>query len=93
MHNHPLDRFSILEQITWALKYYITEKKDKVYCLLDIFGVTMPLVYGEGRVKVLRKLESEYNTENSLLSRVFLLEKYLLIITLRDNKFKKYLKC
>ena len=52
----------------------------------------MPLVYGEGRVKALRRLEAEYNTENSLLSRTFPLEKYLSITALRDNESEKHPK-
>ena len=64
-----------------------------MYYLLGVFSVTIPLIYGEGRVKALRRLKTKYNIKNSLLSYIFLLEKYLLITTLKDNKIKKYLKC
>ena len=92
MHNHRLDEFSILERVIWALKRQTTEEEDEAYCLLGIFGATMLLNYGEGRVKVLRRLETEYNNENSSLSRTFLLEKHLSITALRDNKPQKHLK-
>ena len=92
LHNHPLDEFSILERVTWASKRQTTEEEDEAYCLLGIFGVTMPLVYGEGRVKALKRLETEYNTENSSLSRAFPSEKYLSITALRDNDSEKHLK-
>ena len=52
----------------------------------------MLLIYGEGRIKVLKKLKTKYNIKKSSLSYIFLLEKYLLIITLKNNKSKKYLK-
>ena len=92
LHNHPLDEFSILERMTWASKRQTTEEEDEAYCLLGMFGVTMPLVYGEGRVKALRRLETEYNAENGSLSRAFPLEKYLSITALRDNEAEKRLK-
>ena len=52
----------------------------------------MPLVYGEGRLKALRRLETEYNIENSSLSRAFSLERYLSITALRDNDSGKHPK-
>ena len=52
----------------------------------------MPLVYGEGRVKALRRLETDYNAENGSLSRAFPLEIYLSITALRDNQTEKHLK-
>ena len=92
LHNRSLNEFSILERVTWASKRQTTEEEDEAYCLLGIFGVTMLLNYGEGRVKALRRLENEYNTENSSLSRAFPLEKYLLITALRDNETEKHLE-
>ena len=43
-------------------------------------------------MKALKRLETEYNTENSSLSCTFLLEKYLSITALRDNDSEKHLK-
>jgi hypothetical protein len=32
----------------WTAKRRTTVKEDSTYCLLGIFGVFMPLIYGEG---------------------------------------------
>ncbi|KAK7757458.1 hypothetical protein SLS62_000473 [Diatrype stigma] len=43
-----LDRASIAQRMSWAAKRETTRKEDKAYCLLGIFGVHMPMLYGEG---------------------------------------------
>ena len=43
----------------WAEKRETTRKEDKVYSLLGIFNVHMPLIYGEGREKALGRLREE----------------------------------
>jgi len=40
--------FSIEERMSWSAGRRTTLKEDRVYCLLGIFGVFMPLIYGEG---------------------------------------------
>jgi hypothetical protein len=36
------------ERMDWAAERTTTMKEDKVYCLLGLFGVFLPLIYGEG---------------------------------------------
>lgn len=43
-----LGRFSIAQRMSWASRRQTTRIEDQAYCLLGLFGVTMPLVYGEG---------------------------------------------
>ena len=43
-----LKSFSIDERLSWAAKRQTTRKEDKAYCLLGIFGIYLPLIYGEG---------------------------------------------
>jgi len=43
----------------WAEKRETTRKEDKAYSLLGIFDVYMPLIYGEGGEKALRRLREE----------------------------------
>ncbi|KPI45079.1 Vegetative incompatibility protein HET-E-1 [Cyphellophora attinorum] len=38
-----------------------TIEEDQVYCLLGIFGVYLPLIYGEGKSHALRRLRNEIN--------------------------------
>lgn len=44
----PLSTFSIDERLRWTEGRNTKETEDKAYCLLGIFGVYMPLIYGEG---------------------------------------------
>ena len=40
---------SIAKKMSWASKRTTTRVEDIAYCLLGIFGVNMPTLYGEGR--------------------------------------------
>ena len=55
----PLSEFSNEERMRWAANRITTLKEDKVYCLLGIFGVFLPLIYGEGEVYATQRLEEE----------------------------------
>jgi hypothetical protein len=44
----PLSCFSVEERMRWSANRATKEKEDKAYCLLGIFNVFMPLIYGEG---------------------------------------------
>ena len=35
------------------------EHEDEIYSLLGIFGVTMPLIYGEGKDRASRRVDDE----------------------------------
>ena len=54
----PLSCFSVDERIRWAAKRDTKRKEDKAYCLLGIFDVFIPLIYGEGENAFIR-LEEE----------------------------------
>lgn len=43
----------------WAGYRKTTIEEDKAYCLLGIFDVSMPLIYGEGIDEALRRLKEE----------------------------------
>jgi len=59
LHGHPLDTFSVTERMAWAANRQTTEPEDGAYCLLGIFGVSMPLVYGEGNSSAMKRLGKE----------------------------------
>jgi hypothetical protein len=44
----PLTQFSVEERLSWAKNRQTTVKEDRAYCLLGIFHVYLPLIYGEG---------------------------------------------
>lgn len=47
------------ERLRWVSKRTTTLKEDRVYCLLGIFGVFLPLIYGEGEENAFRRLRKE----------------------------------
>ena len=48
---------SIAERMSWASKRVTTRVEDVAYCLMGIFAVNMPLLYGEGGKAFLRLQE------------------------------------
>ncbi|KAI3336604.1 heterokaryon incompatibility protein-domain-containing protein [Xylariaceae sp. AK1471] len=65
-----LQKASIAERMSWAGKRITTRKEDVAYCLLGIFGVNMPLIYGEGMSAFLRLQEEiiRHSFDPSLLA-------------------------
>jgi len=54
-----LHEFSVDERMSWAKDRKTTRQEDAAYCLLGIFDIHMPLIYGEGRNKALIRLRKE----------------------------------
>lgn len=48
---------SVAQRMRWASKRKTTRKEDLAYCLMGLFDVNMPLLYGEGRKAFLRLQE------------------------------------
>jgi polynucleotide 5'-kinase involved in rRNA processing len=65
LRNCPLDQFTTSERPQWVRNRRTTEEEDIVYCLLGVLGVSMPISYGEGRERALRRLQTEVKTANS----------------------------
>ncbi|KAK3697892.1 hypothetical protein LTR37_017209 [Vermiconidia calcicola] len=47
-------RASVAMRMSWASKRYTTKPEDKAYCLLGLFDVNMPLLYGEQKRAFMR---------------------------------------
>ncbi|CAM1509112.1 Fc.00g028510.m01.CDS01 [Cosmosporella sp. VM-42] len=62
MYHVPVGR-----RMSWAAKRQTTRIEDLAYCLLGIFNVNMPLLYGEGE-KAFVRLQEEITTEHNDLS-------------------------
>jgi hypothetical protein len=58
-----LAQFSIADRFSWAIDRNSRREEDSAYSLLGIFDVQMPLIYGEGRSRALRRLETEISRE------------------------------
>ncbi|KAH8906637.1 HET-domain-containing protein [Coniochaeta sp. PMI_546] len=55
----PLSDFSVAERMRWIEKRDTKYEEDKVYFLFGIFDVHMPVLYGEGRQKALKRLQDK----------------------------------
>lgn len=49
---------SIAERMSWASRRTTTRIEDRAYCLLGLFDINMPLLYGEG-AKAFQRLQRE----------------------------------
>ena len=54
-----LSQFSAEQKFGWAKNRKTTREEDWAYSLLGIFEISMPVIYGEGRIKAVRRLEKE----------------------------------
>ena len=52
-----LDQISVADRMNWAARRQTTREEDTAYCLMGIFDVNMPMMYGEGRKAFLRLQE------------------------------------
>lgn len=59
LRGDALSNFSIDELMSWAEYRNTTLEEDKSYCLLGIFDVSIPLIYGEGGDRASRRLREE----------------------------------
>jgi hypothetical protein len=65
-----LQGFRVDKRLLWAKNRQTTRKEDKAYCLLGLFGIFMPLIYGEGEEHAFKRLLDEiYKPRNSLSQR------------------------
>ena len=58
---------SIAQRMSWASDRDTTRVEDIAYCLMGLFNVNMPLLYGEGRkafLRLQRELISNYSDES-----------------------------
>lgn len=54
LQGEDLEKASIAQRMSWAAKRKTTRIEDMAYSLLGIFGVNMPMLYGEGEKAFLR---------------------------------------
>ncbi|KAF4976302.1 hypothetical protein FZEAL_7018 [Fusarium zealandicum] len=54
-----IQQLSVAEKMNWAAGRETTRSEDVAYCLLGIFDINMPLLYGEGQVKAFKRLQEE----------------------------------
>ncbi|KAK0746027.1 heterokaryon incompatibility protein-domain-containing protein [Schizothecium vesticola] len=68
---HELHHASIAQRMSWAASRVTKREEDIAYCLLGIFDIAMPMIYGEGP-KAFQRLQKEivrsHNSDDSILA-------------------------
>ncbi|KAM0432370.1 hypothetical protein ACHAPT_004913 [Fusarium lateritium] len=55
--NQDLETASVAQRMSWAAERRTTRREDVAYCLMGIFNINMPLLYGEGEKAFIRLQE------------------------------------
>ncbi|RYP46812.1 hypothetical protein DL768_007017 [Monosporascus sp. mg162] len=50
---------SVAQRMSWAAPRQTTKKEDLAYCLLGLFGIAMPMIYGEGGDRAFFRLQEQ----------------------------------
>ncbi|OTB17666.1 hypothetical protein K445DRAFT_315413 [Daldinia sp. EC12] len=66
-NNQVMFEVPVARRMSWASMRQTTRVEDTAYCLMGIFGVSMPMIYGE-RHKAFMRLQEEIAKESSDLS-------------------------
>ncbi|KAI0478213.1 hypothetical protein F4859DRAFT_504070 [Xylaria cf. heliscus] len=59
LHGCDLSEFTIAERMSWASTRETKLEEDKIYSLLGIFDISLPLIYGEGQQHARERLRFE----------------------------------
>ena len=62
-----LHKIAVAQKMSWAANRETTRIEDMAYCLLGIFDINMPMLYGEGN-KAFRRLQEEIIKRSNDLS-------------------------
>lgn len=66
----PVSKFSVSKMMSWAANRKTTRQEDMAYCLMGLFGVNIPLLYGEGPNAFLRLQEENMSHRRRYYSRM-----------------------
>jgi len=70
LQGSTLSDFSIEERMSWTGKRNTTRKEDKAYSLFGIFGLHIPLLYGEGEDAAFGRLREKISKHDRYLSNL-----------------------
>jgi hypothetical protein len=70
-HSRHIQSFNAAEKLSWVSHRRVTREEDESYSLLGLFGINMPLLYGEGRQKAFIRLQEAIYRETSDTSLFF----------------------
>lgn len=55
----PIESASVAKRMSWMARRQTTRPEDSAYCMMGIFGVNMPMLYGEGGRRAFLRLQEE----------------------------------
>ncbi|KAL5319100.1 hypothetical protein ACEPPN_014170 [Leptodophora sp. 'Broadleaf-Isolate-01'] len=81
---------SAAQRMAWASKRITTRLEDLAYCLLGLFGVNMPLLYGEGERAFIRLQEEimKHSDDHSLFAWSFAGDGYRGLLAKSPSEFR-----
>ena len=59
LQGDDLEKAIIAQRMSWVSHRKTTKAEDRVYCLLSIFDIHMPLLYGEREPAAFKRLQYE----------------------------------
>jgi hypothetical protein len=59
--------------MAWTQGRETRKEEDQIYCLLGLFAISMPLIYGEGLVCAERRLREEIIKNGNIRERIIIL--------------------
>jgi hypothetical protein len=65
LRGQELSHFSIEERFSWAESRQTLKAEDKAHCLIGIFDIFLPLLYGIGQSKAMTRLQREIRESES----------------------------
>jgi hypothetical protein len=68
---NTLDDFCVAKKMSWASYRETTRQEDQAYCLMGLFNINMPLLYGEGNkafVRLQEEIIKKNNEDDSILA-------------------------
>lgn len=60
------EKSSLQERVYWARNRQTTRPEDRAYSLLGLLNVSMPMIYGEGKAKAIKRLKREVREEHGV---------------------------
>jgi hypothetical protein len=57
LQGRPVSQFSVEERMSWAKNRETTREEDRAYCLMGIFNICLPVLYGEGVENAFKRLQ------------------------------------
>ena len=70
LRGEPLSQFPVDERLRWSTGRNTKKLEDKAYCLLGIFDIFLPLMYGEGE-NAFRRLKEEVGRHSNCKSSIY----------------------